>query len=65
MNDTTLRTKVKLLKATSAITNYYELAELLEITEKSFYNWLSGYYTLGHKKSELLKSIIDELYIPQ
>jgi hypothetical protein len=64
MNDTSLRKQVKLLKATSAITNYYEVAELLEITEKSFYNWLSGYYSLGHKKKEMLKSIIDDLYIP-
>lgn len=63
MSDKELRLKVKLLKATSSIENYYEVAELLEMTEKSFYNWLGGYYNLGYKKKELLKAIIHDLYI--
>lgn len=54
MSDKDLRIKVKMLKATNGIVNYYELAEYLEMTEKSFYNWLGGYYNLGHKKKELL-----------
>ena len=35
MNDEALRKKVRLLKATQAIDNYYEIADLLEITEKN------------------------------
>lgn len=65
MKDNELRKKVKLLKATGAIVNYYEIAELLEMTEKSFYNWLSGYYDLGEKKRKLLIQIEQDLYIPQ
>lgn len=65
MRDNELRKKVKLLKATGAIVNYYEIAELLEMTEKSFYNWLSGYYELGEKKRKLLIQIEQDLYIPQ
>jgi hypothetical protein len=65
MNDEVLRKKVRLLKATEAITNYYELSELLEMTEKSFYNWLAGYYSLGYQKKQTLKRIVEDLYIPQ
>ena len=65
MSDEALRKKVRLLKATEAIENYYEVAELLEMTEKSFYNWLGGYYNLGHQKKEQLKAIISELYLPE
>lgn len=65
MKDNDLRRKVKLLKATGAIDNYYEVAELLEMTEKSFYNWLSGYYDLGEKKRKALIEIEQDLYIPQ
>lgn len=65
MKDNELRKRVKLLKATGAIDNYYEVAELLEMTEKSFYNWLSGYYDLGEKKRKLLIEIEQDLYIPQ
>lgn len=65
MSDEALRKKVRLLKATEAIDNYYEIAELLEMTEKSFYNWLSGYYRMGQQKKAALKAIADELYIPE
>lgn len=65
MRDDELRKKVRLLKATEAIDNYYELAEMLDMTEKSFYNWLSGYYTLGHSRRVLLEQIVSDLYIPQ
>lgn len=64
MLDNKLRREIKLLKATGAINNYYEIAELLDITEKSFYNWLSGCYNFGEKKRQQLKGIIAALYIP-
>ena len=53
-----------MLKATEAIENYYELAELLGMTEKSFYNWLGGYYNLGYEKKQLLNTIANDLYLP-
>ena len=50
MTDKELRSKVKLLKATDAIKNYAEVAELLEMKSGSFYNWLKDYYSLGAAK---------------
>ena len=41
MSDEQLRKQVKLLKATEAISNYYEIAEILEMTSTAFYNWLN------------------------
>jgi hypothetical protein len=64
MIDNELRREVKLLKATGAIEHYYEIAELLETTEKSFYNWLSGCFSFGEQKQKKLKKVIEELYIP-
>ena len=54
MNDETLRKKVKLLKATEAISNYYEIAEILDMTDRAFYNWLNKQYNLGSGKKRLL-----------
>ncbi len=50
MNDKELRKKVKLLKATDSIKSYTELAEMLEMSRDSFYNWLKGYYDFGAAK---------------
>lgn len=65
MNDNTLRKQVKLLKATGSIQNYYEIAELLEMSKSSFYNWLNKDYNLGYEKKLLLNNIINNLYIPE
>ena len=64
MNDKDLRRKVKLLKAADSIKSYAELAEMLEMSRDSFYNWLRGYYDFGAAKKERLREIIDDLYIP-
>ena len=63
MNNDKLRVEVKLLKAKGIIDNYYEVAELMEVSNKSFYNWLCGCYNLGYTKQERLQSIINDLYI--
>lgn len=64
MNDKELRKNVKLLKATDSIKSYTELAEMLEMSRDSFYNWLRGYYDFGAAKKERLKGLISDLYIP-
>ena len=64
MNDKQLRQKVKLLKATEAIQNFAEVAELLEMRSGSFYNWLNGDYNFGAAKKQRLQEIIDDLTIP-
>ena len=63
MNDNILRQRVKMLKATNSINNYYEIAELLEMSKASFYNWLNEYYNLGYEKKVFLNDIIDTLQI--
>lgn len=50
MSDKELRQKVKILKATEAIENYAEIAELLEMSSGSFYNWLNNDYNFGAAK---------------
>ncbi len=65
MNDNELRKQVKLLKATEAIQNYYEIAEILEISESSMYNWLNRQFALSYDKKQLLKSVIEDLTLPE
>lgn len=56
MNDK-LRKDVKLLKALQGI-SYKEMAELLEIRQDSFYNWLKGYYEFGEERQDRLIEVI-------
>ena len=56
MNDK-LRTEVKLLKALQGV-SYKEIAELLEIRQDSFYNWLKGYYEFGDERQHRLLEVI-------
>ena len=41
MTDKELRKRVKILKATDGIKCYREIAELMEMSNSSFYNWLN------------------------
>lgn len=59
-NNQVLRKSVKLLHALQDI-KYKELAELLEIKQGSFTNWLNGYYDLCDKKQIRLDEIISTL----
>lgn len=65
MNDEALRRKVRLLKANKSIDNYYQIAELLEMNNRSFYNWLQGAFNFGYERKEQLRKLLEELYIPQ
>lgn len=65
MNDNVLRQRVKMLKATESIQNYYEIAELLEMSKSAFYNWLNKEFNLGYEKKVFLNDIIDTLLIPK
>ena len=56
MNDK-LRKEVKLLKALQGV-SYKEIAELLEIRQDSFYNWLKGYYEFGEERQHRLLDVI-------
>lgn len=52
-----LRKDVKLLKALQNV-SYKEIAELLEIRQDSFYNWLKGYYDFGEERQNRLLDIV-------
>ena len=65
MNNTELRKKVKMLKATDTISNYYEIAEILEISRSSIYSWLNNQFDFGYEKMQLLQQVIDDLIIPE
>lgn len=58
--NTELRHKVKELKVYQGIA-YKEIAQYLEISRNSFYNWLNGYYELSNEKEQHLKEIISIL----
>ena len=58
--NTELRHKVKELKVYQGIT-YKEIAEYLEISRNSFYNWLNGYYEFSLEKENKLNEIISIL----
>lgn len=55
-----LRTEIRLLKAYQGIT-YKELAEYLEISISSMYNFMSGQYNLSYNKAARLREIIELL----
>ena len=55
--DEYLRKECKLLKAFQGI-SYTELAEYLEISASSFYNWLSNSYEFGVERQRKLQEII-------
>lgn len=60
MNDKELIKRVRVFKAMGYVKNYYELAEMLGMTEKGLYNWLGGYYSLGYKNKQKLNAILNE-----
>lgn len=59
-----LRRKVKLLKAIGQVDSFCQIAEMIDIKNKSFYNWLRGEYNFGNKTLRKLKTLIDDLWIP-
>lgn len=55
-----LRNEVKLLKALQGI-SYKEIAEYINLPQKSFYNWLNGQYEFSEERERDLKEIISLL----
>ena len=57
---TDLRLQVKLLKATHDIT-YKEIAEMINIKPRHFYNWIRGTTNFTESKTEELRKLVAEL----
>lgn len=56
-----LREQVKLAKVYNKDWSYKQMAEVINITDHAFYNWLNGYYELSRSKETDLWSLIDDL----
>ena len=56
-----LREKVKITKAYEKEWTFKKMAEAINITDHSFYNWLNGYYNLSNKKAKDLQNLIADL----
>ncbi len=59
MNDL-LRKECKLLKALQGI-SYTEIAEYLELSPSSFYNWLCNAYDFGEERQKRFQEVIADL----
>ena len=55
-----LRKECKLLKALQNI-SYNEIAEYMEMSNSSFYNWLCQNYDFGEEKQLRLREIVSNL----
>lgn len=60
MDDEMLRKEVKALKAFQGIT-YKQIADKLEIKQRSMYNWLRGEFDLGANKKRKLYYILKQM----
>ena len=60
MDDEMLRKEVKALKAFQGIT-YKQIADKLEIKQRSMYNWLRGEFDLGANKKRKLYQILKQM----
>lgn len=57
-----LRQKVKLVKAMhNDIYKYKDIAEMLDISINSFYNWLNGAYDFGEQKARQLEIWLNDI----
>lgn len=56
--DKDLIQSIRILKAKGMINNYYEVAKVINISEKSLYNWMSGRFTIKYSKKILLYNYI-------
>ena len=55
-----IRKRAKMLKATQNV-SYKELADYLEISQSSMYNWLHCQFDLSEERAERLEEIISNL----
>lgn len=56
-----LREQVKLAKVYNDDWSYKQMAEAIEISAHSFYNWLNGFYSLSYSKKVELQYLISNL----
>ncbi|MBO5478850.1 MAG: helix-turn-helix transcriptional regulator [Clostridia bacterium] len=62
MEQKNLRKFCKMCKALNDdIFTYKDLAEMLDMSVNSFYNWLNGTYNLGYGKSKALENFLNDI----
>lgn len=56
-----LREYARITKAKNQEWNYYNMAQVINITVQAFYNWLYGAYELSNTKAQQLESLLNDL----
>ena len=56
-----LRRQVKLVKVYNSDWSYKNIAQVINVTDHAFYNWLSGYYDLSDRKATELLDLVCNL----
>lgn len=56
-----LRRQVKLVKVYDSDWSYKNIAQVINVTDHAFYNWLHGYYDLSDRKAAELLDLVYNL----
>ena len=56
-----LRRQVKLVKVYDSDWSYKNIAQVINVTDHAFYNWLHGYYDLSDRKAAELLDLVCNL----
>lgn len=56
-----LRKQVKLVKVYDSDWSYKNIAQVINVTDHAFYNWLHGYYDLSDRKAAELLDLVCNL----
>ena len=56
-----LRRQVKLVKVYASDWSYKNIAQVINVTDHAFYNWLHGYYDLSDRKAAELLDLVCNL----
>ena len=56
-----LRRQVKLVKVYNSDWSYKNIAQVINVTDHAFYNWLHGYYDLSDRKAAELLDLVYNL----
>ena len=56
-----IKRKIRVAKALNPDWSYKQMAQVIDITPNTFYNYLYGSFDLGEKKASELQSFLDDL----
>ena len=56
-----IKRKIRMAKALNPDWSYRQMAQVINVTPNTFYNYLYGSFDLGEKKASELQSFLDDL----